>query len=670
VRQSTRRSSKAIRPPQSNTNQSSTAVKGDVFTKVTIGRTKSFVKTGNQYNLQELFRELKEKEGVESIDDVLRRVISPDGMSFNDIKPVYRELLLKLAMTMSQDEIFERSKTIMAHTRKRQKKYAARNGGDLSSGGSLGSFFKSLSSKSVSSNKLPKNTTGSLPPAIKTNKMTLAKIQYDKNSSSGTKQAKSIRYQSSRQLTKADISSPIPLKAGSNSMRNDKLIEEDEQHQQDDAYVSCSECYSACTYTSCSTSCQERGKILQSASKEKDKEQLLSECDADSCISSEKCYCSLRGHPEDKKHGTSHLRPSTCSIYSEVTDSGTGSHRNCINTSCYSSSSVCYSTMDRGSSNCSSSSGIVTSTSSAAEMSPRRHKADRTSVAAAANDSPLTAWKRNTGDLEALSKSGRETTDTHTCCSCSSSSVSSSHYSDTSAVVPNNSLKFGRHLPPIPPEDKIRRLSDNTAAQRRKVSNGYHEPFSSDSLQPWDHQETIVVRGRTNLRDGRGSLGASSCSSASMSPSSSQSSSSPSILSYRHRSSSATRSSTFSLPHQQPPKFLLLSAVDPRGNLVYCGPAAGGIQKQQPPLVPKTAGGGGRPSGGGGHFLDASQNEDNIMSMKKSAEIAAMFAGARISQTTDLVDGIQIDHTYSGDHHRGSSHEGGRAAGGRLGYFP
>ena len=76
-------------------------------------------------------------------------------------------------------------------------------------------------------------------------------------------------------------------------------------------------------------------------------------------------------------------------------------------------------------------------------------------------------------------------------------------------------------------------------------------------------------------------------------------------------------------------------------------------------------------SGGGGRYLDASQDEDNIMSLKKSAEIAAMFAGARISQTTDLVDGIQIDETYRGGgggaRHRGSSQEAARS---RLGYFP
>merc|ERR1711902_378407 len=95
---------------------------GDVFTRVAIPRSKNFMNVNNQYNLQELFRELKEKEGVESIDDVLKKIISPNGISFNEIKPVYRELLLKLAMTMSQDEIFQRSKNILQQQQKESKK--------------------------------------------------------------------------------------------------------------------------------------------------------------------------------------------------------------------------------------------------------------------------------------------------------------------------------------------------------------------------------------------------------------------------------------------------------------------------------------------------------------------------------------------------------------------
>ena len=95
---------------------------GDLYTRVAIPRSRSFMNVNSQYNLQELFRELKEKEGVESIDDVLKKIISPNGISFNEIKPVYRELLLKLAMTMSQDEIFQRSKNILNAEKKNKKK--------------------------------------------------------------------------------------------------------------------------------------------------------------------------------------------------------------------------------------------------------------------------------------------------------------------------------------------------------------------------------------------------------------------------------------------------------------------------------------------------------------------------------------------------------------------
>ena len=104
-----------------------------VYTKVAMPRSKSFMKmntgtgTGNhssssQYNLQDLFKELKDQHGIASIDDLLRHVIKPEGMSFNGIEPVYRELLLKLAMSMSKDEIFIRSKTIMDEEKDKKKK--------------------------------------------------------------------------------------------------------------------------------------------------------------------------------------------------------------------------------------------------------------------------------------------------------------------------------------------------------------------------------------------------------------------------------------------------------------------------------------------------------------------------------------------------------------------
>ena len=113
---------------------------GDIYTKVAMPRSKSFMKmntsanglgANSQYNLQDLFKELKDQHGIASIDDLLRHVIKPEGMSFNGIEPVYRELLLKLAMSMSKDEIFIRSKTIMDEEKDKKKALLLMGGSKL-----------------------------------------------------------------------------------------------------------------------------------------------------------------------------------------------------------------------------------------------------------------------------------------------------------------------------------------------------------------------------------------------------------------------------------------------------------------------------------------------------------------------------------------------------------
>lgn len=40
-------------------------------------------------------------------------------MSFNDLKPIYKEFLMKLAMTLTKDELYQRSKLIMRRQRKK-----------------------------------------------------------------------------------------------------------------------------------------------------------------------------------------------------------------------------------------------------------------------------------------------------------------------------------------------------------------------------------------------------------------------------------------------------------------------------------------------------------------------------------------------------------------------
>lgn len=58
------------------------------------------------------------------MDDILNAIIDSEGMSFNDLKPIYKEFLLKLAVTLTKDEIFQHSKAIM---KKQKKKILRRN---------------------------------------------------------------------------------------------------------------------------------------------------------------------------------------------------------------------------------------------------------------------------------------------------------------------------------------------------------------------------------------------------------------------------------------------------------------------------------------------------------------------------------------------------------------
>jgi hypothetical protein len=62
---------------------------------------------------------------------------------------------------------------------------------------------------------------------------------------------------------------------------------------------------------------------------------------------------------------------------------------------------------------------------------------------------------------------------------------------------------------------------------------------------------------------------------------------------------------------------------------------------------------------------DNSAADENIMHMKKSAEIAAIFAGAKINQTTDILDPIhqhsRVNENYNSNRNRlRQSYHGGQ----------
>lgn len=129
--------------------QTTDQVGGDIMTRVAIPRSGSFLNTsglaryksratrrakyggggGSPLGFSELFNEFRLQENLHSLDEILNAIINSEGMSFNDLKPIYKEFLLKLAVTLTKDELYQRSKSIMRRQKKklmrRKKKSAA-----------------------------------------------------------------------------------------------------------------------------------------------------------------------------------------------------------------------------------------------------------------------------------------------------------------------------------------------------------------------------------------------------------------------------------------------------------------------------------------------------------------------------------------------------------------
>ncbi|XP_049942807.1 uncharacterized protein LOC126419661 [Schistocerca serialis cubense] len=95
----------------------------------------------------ELFTEFRVHEGLHSTDDILDAIIDAEGMSFNDLKPIYKEFLLKLAFTLTRDELYQRSKSIMRRQRKKQQKHRKGLYAPGGAGGGLKRAFRRSVSK-------------------------------------------------------------------------------------------------------------------------------------------------------------------------------------------------------------------------------------------------------------------------------------------------------------------------------------------------------------------------------------------------------------------------------------------------------------------------------------------------------------------------------------------
>nr|XP_003703460.1 PREDICTED: uncharacterized protein LOC100881203 isoform X2 [Megachile rotundata] len=269
--------------------------RGDLMTRVELPRRGSFLnpgsarrpnslKGGTPLGFTELFDEFRNQEGLTSVDDILAAIIDPEGMSFNDLKPLYKEFLLKLAATLTQDELYQRSASIMRRRRRPQRRRSSRPSC------LLGRAIK----RSVSRLKGgPTEFTSVIFPARRLNDSFGSSSSCDARNNHRNrvlanrlgKRRSSWRMSKGRgcHTTSEDSDTCRRLSRGAGAAAN----------RSSSGYVSCSEC----SYDSESCTCVSADKCYCSLSRRIPEQPQVSpnavvcSCDTDSCSESNKCYC-------------------------------------------------------------------------------------------------------------------------------------------------------------------------------------------------------------------------------------------------------------------------------------------------------------------------------------------------------------------------------------------
>ncbi|KRF83222.1 uncharacterized protein Dvir_GJ23180, isoform C [Drosophila virilis] len=307
---------------------------GDILTRVAIPRSGSFLNTGgltryksraarrtnsgklgggggSPLGFSELFNEFRLHENLHSLDDILYAIIDADGMSFNDLKPIYKEFLLKLAVTLTQDELFQRSKNIMRRQKKKKQKRKTSINGSQKKPKSI--FFGTKSLKKVFQlgqfracrGKLAKPARAKEPqaPNEDSNKLRLTPpiIIGPPTSQSHAQQ----QHQRNRAATSgSDVSVVRNEHALQGLNRNSSS---GDYYSNANSYVSCSECSydsESCTCASADRCyCSLRTEHLNHKLRQKNERNMAmgnarkpaagNRHSLISCKSDEKCYCSM-----------------------------------------------------------------------------------------------------------------------------------------------------------------------------------------------------------------------------------------------------------------------------------------------------------------------------------------------------------------------------------------
>lgn len=285
---------------------------GDVLTKIAIPRSSSFLNTnrlGLRYEskpveqvqrnnlsplgLMEMLNELQSQEGLKTLDEILNVIINSEGMSFNELKPIYKEFLMKLALVLSKDELYHRSKSIMKLQKQRKssrmKKVITTRIG-LKNILFRKPLVKLKSNKTTScscrkgDSKLYSDCTSTDSFFLTNRPKPEAKLRPMKNIS----RHKSFRFRSQQLITSTSEDSDYP-KINHKKIRN--KFKDDPLRPSSSGYFS----FSECSYDTESCTCTSADKCYCSLSKEKKLKKSranisVCSCERMACSRRNKCY--------------------------------------------------------------------------------------------------------------------------------------------------------------------------------------------------------------------------------------------------------------------------------------------------------------------------------------------------------------------------------------------
>ncbi|KAF2360310.1 PH domain-like [Trinorchestia longiramus] len=496
--------------------------------KLVIPRSKSFANVSQALDAHNLFGDPKTKIGLGRIDDVLKAVINPNGMSYSEMDPQHRELLMKMAVILTKDEIYQRSKNIMRSQRPRSNSIL----GGFESDSDASTITSVIKATKRSISRFSSRASNSLRPSYFRERMPLKKFNTHQGPISLSKEpdepklkALNYGYLSDGSLSRRTPKTPMPRRSPAG--RSYAIYSECEYD---------SECSSKCYCTlpvknGNSHNCG--GNTNKFSTVNNKKKQAPCDCDSESCAESERCYCSLK---RIKKNG---LRMYEINLDSETDTTATNG------------------TLKRD---------------MARQMNTLSPKSTRSSDEIRTN-----SWK-TTAHRNTSIRSPPQTTD-RSKSRLSNSSAQNGPITRPRSMSTSSSLR----------SDCLSVASRSSAPQSRQVVRPRSRSHSTDSIL----EET---RSNRRYRHQSGSLGSANSESSSRS--------SPGLDSQNSDDSNSSQT-----------KILLLSAADPSGKVVYRGAS----QRRQRP----------------------SSDTASIMSMKKTAEIAALFSELKLSQKTDLIERLQ-----------------------------